>query len=47
MMERVLRVCDGLFCSMLVTYDVAVVETLGTKTRYFVNASHLDRKPMK
>ena len=42
-LERVLQVCDGLFCSMSVAYDGAVI----AQTSYFVSASYFNRKPIK
>ena len=44
-LERVLQECDGFFCNISVTYDVAVL--LVEQASYFVCASCFDRKPMK
>ena len=47
-LERVLRVCDGVFCSMSTTY--MMVSTAGVVvalTSYFVCALYFDSKPMK
>ena len=45
--ERVLRVCDGSFCSKSATYDGAVQPIVVAQTIYFVSASYIDRKPKK
>ena len=44
---RVIRVWDGFFCNMSVTYDGAVLLTVVAQTSYVVGALYFDRKPMK
>ena len=45
-LERVLRVCDGFFSRMSVTWCSTAVAVVA-QTGYFVSASYFDRKPMK
>ena len=47
-LERVLWVCDGFFCSILVIYDGAVLLcTVVAQSNYFEGASYFDRKQMR